>query len=91
MKIKTIAVIAVIVVQSLSCFGQNSLDILNFSGRYGFPGSYVDTYDEKATEAGTFLNLTVPIPISENFIWYNSLNHFYFNVDGDPDIPKESV
>ncbi|NQU53749.1 MAG: hypothetical protein HQ522_14560 [Bacteroidetes bacterium] len=91
MEIKRIAALIFILGQSLICISQNSLDILNLSARYGFPQSYEDTYNGTASEIGTFLNLTVPIPISENTIWYNSLNHFFFNVDGDPAIPDGEI
>ena len=75
----------------LPLIAQNTLDILTLSGRYGFPQAYESTYNGKATETGTFLSLTVPIPFSEKTIWYNSLNHFYFNVQGDQGIPSEII
>lgn len=70
---------------------QNSLDVFTFSGKYGFPQSYETTYNETASEYGTYLNLTVPVTISEKTIWYNSLNHFYFNVQGDDAIPETEL
>jgi len=91
MKITKIAAVIAVFIQSLNCYAQNSLDILNFSGRYGFPASYEDKYQEKASEVGTFLNLTFPVKLSEKTIWYNSLNHFYFKVDGDPTIPEGQI
>ena len=90
MKVKSLVVI-LFVSHSLICVSQNSLDILNLSARYGFPSAYKDTYNGTATEFGTFLNLTVPVTISKNTIWYNSLNHFYFNVNGDPEIPENQI
>ena len=66
---------------------QQTLDILTISGRYGLPQSYKETYQGNATEAGTFFGLTVPIPLSENTVIVNNLNHFYFNVQGDSEIP----
>lgn len=85
--LKSIALGVLIFCQVTMVLAQNSLDVLNISGRYGFPTNYEGSYSEKATEFGTFLNLALPIVLSENTIWYNSLNHFYFNVDGDPAIP----
>lgn len=73
------------------CISQNNLDIFKLSGRYGFPQSYKDIYNGTASEFGTSLNLTVPVPISRNTIWYNSFNHFYFNVEGDPAITEGEV
>ena len=76
---------------SFAALAQNHLDIMHISGRYGFPQPYVDTYNEKATEFGTYLSLTVPVSLTEKTIWYNSFNHFYFNVDGDPGIPEKEL
>jgi hypothetical protein len=88
---KRIYVLLGLLFTGLSGFTQNSLDILNLSGRYGLPQEYSDTYSGKATEMGSFLNLTVPVKITENTIWYNSLNHFYFNVQGDEAIPATQI
>ena len=87
MKIKKIIVLFVLISQFFIGSSQNTFDVFNFSTRYGFPQSYTETYDADARELGTFLNFSIGIPITENTIWYNSLNHFYFNVDGDPAIP----
>ena len=70
---------------------QKNLDILVLSGRYGFPASYEDTYTGKATEAGSLVALTVPIPINEKTAWIVSFNYFYFNVRGDQAIPDDIV
>ncbi|MEN8116169.1 MAG: DUF6268 family outer membrane beta-barrel protein [Bacteroidota bacterium] len=91
MKTRQIAFIFILLSQALPGIAQNNLDIFNLSGRYGFPQSYEDTYSGTASELGTFMNLTIPVPITENTIWYNSLNHFYFNVDGDPAIPEGEI
>ena len=66
---------------------QKTLDILTLSGRYGFPASYEETYTGKATETGSMVAITAGIPFNEKTTWVVSLNHFYFNVKGDPDIP----
>jgi hypothetical protein len=68
---------------------QKSLDILTLSGRYGFPASYEKTYNEKATEMGSMLALTLPIVLNEKSTWIVSFNHFYFNVKGDKAIPSD--
>lgn len=68
---------------------QQTLDILSISGRYGLPQYYKETYQGNAKEAGAFLGLTVPIQLSENTIIVNNLNYFYFNVQGDPEIPDD--
>lgn len=71
--------------------GQKSLDIFTLSGRYGFPKSYESTYNEKATETGSMVALTLPVKLSEKTIWLVSFNHFYFKVNGDPAIPADIV
>ncbi len=35
------------------------------------------------------INLAAPIKLSEKFMWYNSLNYFYWNVDNDETMPDE--
>ena len=82
--------LSILVVTTSVCIllpAQQTLDILTISGRYGLPQSYKETYQGYATEAGAFLGLTVPIQLSENTIIVNNLNYFYFNVQGDPEIP----
>ncbi len=88
---KPIIFLSLFLCLALTAKSQNSLDIINFSGRYGFPQSYENTYNGTATEYGTYFNFTRPVPISEKTIWYNSLNHFYFNVQGDSDIPETEL
>lgn len=66
---------------------QKSQDILVLSGRYGFPASYENTYTEKASETGSLVALTAGVNFNEKTMWVVSLNHFYFNVKGDPAIP----
>ena len=84
---KRLSILAVIAGMCISLQAQKTLDILTISGRYGLPQSYKETYQGYATEAGTFLGLTAPIQLSENTIIVNNLNHFYFNVQGDSEIP----
>ena len=70
---------------------QKTLDVLTLSGRYGFPASYEETYTGKAKETGSMVALTAGIPFNEKTTWVISLNHFYFNVNGDPAIPDDVV
>lgn len=70
-------------------FSQRTIDILSWTGRYGLPQSYEDTYAEKATEWGSILSLTAGFKVSQNTFWAVNLNHFYFNVQGDPAIPDD--
>ena len=74
---------------SFSSFGQETLDVLTLSGRYGFPQSYDSIYKSKANEYGAMAALVAPIKMNEKSIWYNSLNYFYFLVENDEDTPPE--
>ena len=74
---------------SFSSFGQETLDVLTLSGRYGFPQSYDSIYKSKANEYGAMAALVAPIKMNEKSIWYNSLNYFYFHVENDEDTPPE--
>ena len=65
---------------SLVTFGQQSIDLVTLSGRYGFPQSYLTTYPEKATEVAALVNLKFPIEFGANTIWYNDLSYLYSQV-----------
>lgn len=71
--------------------GQESLDILTLSGRYGFPKNYDSIYQGKAREAGFMAALVAPVKVNERSIWYNSLNYFYWHVGSDEETPEELV
>ena len=74
---------------SASSIGQETLDVLTLSGRYGFPQSYDSIYKSKAKEYGAMASLVAPIKMNEKSIWYNSVNYFYFHVGNDEDTPPE--
>lgn len=68
---------------------QGTIDILSLSGRYGFPQEYKDTYTGKATEYGSINAFTAGVKVSGQSMIAINLNHFYFNVQGDPGIPGD--
>lgn len=72
-----------------SLSGQKTIDILNISGRYGFPQSYDSLYSGKAKENVMMVALVVPLKITKKTIWYNSINYFYFNVGNDETMSAE--
>ena len=74
---------------SAASIGQETLDVLTLSGRYGFPQSYDSIYKSKAKEYGAMASLVAPIKMNEKSIWYNSVNYFYFHVGNDEDTPPE--
>lgn len=69
-----------------SAIGQERLDILTFSGQYGFPASYDSIYEGKGTETGFMGTLVTPARLSDKSIWYSSLNYFYWGVDNSEDM-----
>jgi len=72
-------------------YGQETLDILTLTGRYGFPQSYDSIYKTKAKEYGALASLVAPIKMNEKSIWYNSINYFYFHVGNDENTPPEII
>jgi hypothetical protein len=75
----------------ISVSAQETVDAFMLSGRYGFPAPYEKTYSDKAQETGSLISLIYAIPINQKARWVISLNHFYFNVQGDPSIPSDIV
>jgi hypothetical protein len=74
---------------TLILHAQRTADVVQWTGRYGLPQSYEDTYQEKATEIGSILSLAYATNVGMTTKWAISLNHFYFNVKGDPGIPDD--
>jgi hypothetical protein len=70
-------------------YAQERLDLLTFSGSYGFPSSYDSVYQSKATETGVMANFVAPVEVSDKLVWYNSLNYFYWQVDNDENMPAD--
>ena len=68
---------------------QKSQDILVLSYRYGLPTDYKETYTGEATETGMTNSLTAGFNIGPTTMFGINVNHFYFNVKGDPAIPVE--
>jgi len=68
---------------------QESIDLLTVEGRYGFPQSYEHTFDGKATEITSMVNLKAPVVFNEQNIWYNDLTYNYFAVNNDITMPDQ--
>ncbi len=86
---RSFTVLALLLFGYTASFGQETLDILTLTGRYGFPQSYDSIYKSKAKEYGALASLVAPIKMNEKSIWYNSINYFYFHVGNDEDTPPE--
>jgi hypothetical protein len=71
---------------SLSLSAQQTIDILQLSGRYGIPKDFTDdNYTGKVTEWGSVNSFTAGVKLARNSMLAVNLNHFYFNIQGDPD------
>ena len=80
--------VVMLVLLSFTMKGQDRLDILTLSGRYGFPASYDSTYQGKGNESGFNASLVAPVVLSKKSVLYSSLNYFYWNVDNDELMPE---
>jgi len=85
---KYIVTLVVGICMSLSLLAQNTFDVMTLTGRFGFPQSYTDIYDGKATEYGTMVSLAAPIQLTEKTMWFNSVNYFYWNVSNEETMPN---
>ena len=69
----------------LSLSAQDRIDVLSLSGRFGIPKEYKGIgISGEATEWGSLNSFTFGKDIIENTKFVINLNHFYFNVQGDP-------
>lgn len=68
---------------------QRMLDVVTLTGRYGFPREYMDTYAGTATEFGSINSITAGVSVTNKFKIPISINHFYFNAQGDSEIPED--
>lgn len=65
--------------------GQSTIDVLQLSGRYGFPGEYKDPdRGGDAAEWGMINSLTIGKKLGKGSTIALNVNHFYFNVQGQP-------
>jgi len=74
---------------SFPVVAQRMLDLVTLTGRYGLPQEYKETYSGTATEFGSINSITAGIRLSGKNMIPISFNHFYFNVQGDPEIPED--
>jgi len=86
---KILTIFLTLLCSSLFIQAQRTVDAVQWTGRYGLPQSYEDTYSEKATELGSMLSVSYAAKLGKSTKWAINLNHFYFNVKGDPAIPDD--
>jgi len=71
----------------LTLFAQETVDLVTLTGRYSLPQSYKDTYTGEAHELGFSFAAQYGKNVTKNSMLAININHFYFNVQGDPAIP----
>lgn len=73
---------------SLQAQDRGTKDIISLSGRYGLPQEYKDTYEGKATETGMLNALTVGFKLAPRTMFAINVNHFYFNIQDEAEMPE---
>jgi hypothetical protein len=88
---KRSALIFLILVFGLSLHAQErgTKDIISISGRYGLGQDYKSTYDGKATEYGMLNSLTAGFKLAPRTMFAININHFYFNVQDEAEMPDD--
>ncbi|MFT6996683.1 MAG: hypothetical protein ACJAQ4_000424 [Cryomorphaceae bacterium] len=81
---------ALIVFLAFQCYGQERIDLLTVSSRWGQPSAFND-FDGEAQESGLLLNLKLPVVLSEKTIWYNNFTYTNSAVKSDFDSPELSA
>lgn len=71
----------------LTLVAQETVDLVTLTGRYSLPQSYKDTYTGEAQELGFTFAAQYGKNVTKNSMLAININHFYFNVQGDPAIP----
>lgn len=87
MRYPYILVILLIAGISLQAQDRGTKDILSFSGRYGLPQEYKEVYSGKATEMGALNALTAGFKLAPKTMFAINVNHFYFNVKDEAEMP----
>lgn len=82
-----IIVILLIAGISLQAQDRGTKDILSLSGRYGLPQDYEEIYNGKALETGMLNSLTAGFKLAPRTLFAINVNHFYFNVRDEADMP----
>jgi len=74
---------------ALQAQDRGTKDIISLSGRYGLPQEYKDTYEGEATEIGMLNSLTAGFKVAPKTMIAINLNHFYFNVKDEAEMPVD--
>jgi hypothetical protein len=68
---------------------RGTIDIVSISGRYGLPEEYKEVYEGKATEFGMMNSLTAGFKVAPKTRFAVNVNHFYFNVQDEAEMPAD--
>jgi hypothetical protein len=80
-------VILLVIGYSLQAQDRGTKDIISLSGRYALPQEYEDIYDGTATETGMLNSLTAGFKLAPKTMFAINVNHFYFNVQDEAEMP----
>ncbi len=88
---KRIAFLLTILVSGFTLQAQErgTKDIVSISGRYGLPEEYKEVYEGKATEFGMLNALTAGFKVAPKTLFAVNVNHFYFNVQDEAEMPAD--
>jgi hypothetical protein len=73
---------------SLKAQERGTKDIISLSGRYGLPVDYEEVYSGNATEYGMLNALTAGFKVAPKTMLAVNVNHFYFNVQDEAEMPE---
>ena len=72
---------------SLIAQERGTRDIVSLSGRYALPGEYEELYAGEAHEYGSLNTLTAGFKLAPKTLFAINVNHFYFHVNDDAEMP----
>jgi hypothetical protein len=83
------ALILFMLIFSFSLLAQErgTRDIVSISGRYALAREYKDSYEGKATETGMLNSLTAGFKLAPRTMFAINVNHFYFHVEDEAEMP----
>ena len=89
MKRSALIFLSVVFGLSLHAQERGTKDIISISGRYGLPQEYKENYGGKATEYGMLNSLTAGFKLAPRTMFAININHFYFNVQDEAEMPDD--
>ena len=87
MKRSFIVIVVILLGMALQAQDKGTKDILSLSGRYALPGEYKEIYTGEATEIGMLNALTYGFKLAPRTMFAINVNHFYFNVKDEAEMP----